>query len=291
MPTRTVRTADGRALAVGEGGDPAGRPVVVHHGTPSSGALYASWERAAAEQGIRLIGFDRAGYGGSTRAHGRDVAHVAGDVTAIADELGLERFATWGISGGGPHALACAALCDERLVAAASLAGVAPWDADGLDWLAGMGEGNLIEFDLAVTGEEALAPALEDERAALVAATPDQLVELLSTLLGQADRAVLTGAFAAWLVESTACGLESSAAGWVDDDLAFAKPWGFEPAAIERPVLVVQGGDDRFVPPGHGAWLAERVPGAEALLDDADGHLTLIENRVPEVHEWLLRQF
>jgi pimeloyl-ACP methyl ester carboxylesterase len=287
----TVGAADGRALEIVVEGPEDGTAVVVHHGTPNCAGVFRSNREQAAERGMRLVAYSRPGYGGSDRHEGRSVADCAGDVTAIADALGLERYATWGISGGGPHALACAALCDERLVAAASLAGVAPWDADGLDWLAGMGESNLVEFDLAVTGEEVLAPALEDERAALVAARPEQLVELMSTLLGEADRAVLTGAFATWLVESTASGLESSAAGWVDDDLAFAKPWGFDPAAIERPVLVVQGGDDRFVPAAHGAWLAGRIPGAEALLDDADGHLTLIENRVPEVHEWLLRCF
>lgn len=291
MPTRTVQTSDGRTLAVHEGGDPRGAPVVVHHGTPSSGLPYEAWTRSAETGGVRLIGFDRAGYGGSSRAHGRDVAAAAGDVAAIADALELPRFATWGISGGGPHALACAALCDERLVAAASLAGVAPWDADGLDWLAGMGEANLEELDLALTGEEVLRPALAEQREQMLAASPEDLMEMMVSLLGPADRAVLTGSFAGWLLAAAGEGLADSAGGWVDDDLAFVRSWGFDLSAIERPVLVVQGGDDRFVPAAHGRWLATHVPGAEALLDDADGHLTLIERRVPEVHEWLLARF
>ena len=129
----------------------------MHHGTPSSGLLYDVHAALAADQGIRLIGYDRPGYGGSTRAPGRRVVDCVADVHAIADGLGLDRFATWGISGGGPHALACAALCDERLVATASLAAVAPYEADGLDWLEGMGESNHAEFGKVLDGEDAAA--------------------------------------------------------------------------------------------------------------------------------------
>ena len=173
---RTVELADGRSLELHELGDPDGFPVVFHHGTPGSGTLYARW----ATPGVRLIAYDRAGYGGSTRSPGRAVVDVVADITAVADALGLERFATWGLSGGGPHSLACAALCDERLVAAATLAGVGPWNADGLDWLAGMGEGNLEEFDLVLAGEEALRPAIERERGEMLAAAPEQLRDAMA---------------------------------------------------------------------------------------------------------------
>ncbi len=282
--TASISQPDGRSLEVHEGGDPDGFPIVVHHGTPSSGLLYERW----ATEGVRLIGFDRAGYGGSTRDHGRNIAAVAADVEALADALGLERFATWGISGGGPHALACAALCGDRLTAAASLAGVAPWEAEGLDWLAGMGEENLVEFGLTLEGERSLAPALERERAEILASTPEELSRVFETLLGDADRAALTGALAEFMHDWSGHGLQESAAGWVDDDLAFAAPWGFELETIRRPVLVIQGGDDRFVSPSHGAWLAAHIPGCEAWLDDAHGHLTLLEDLVPDVHAWLL---
>ncbi|HEY7398768.1 MAG TPA: alpha/beta hydrolase, partial [Gaiellaceae bacterium] len=270
------------------GGDAGGLPVIVHHGTPSSGLLYEKWTDDAAAKGIRLIGFDRAGYGGSTRLPGRTIAAAAADTEAIADALELERFATWGISGGGPHALACAALCGSRLTAAASLAGVAPWDAEGLDWLAGTGEANIEEFDLVLAGEEALRPAVERDRAGLLAGGPDDLTEAMESLLGDADRAVLATGLAVWMDAVHSNGLRDSGDGWIDDDLAFAAPWGFEPGDIERPVLIVQGGDDRFVPRSHGEWLAAHVPGSDAWIDDADGHLTLLEQRIPEVHEWLL---
>src|SRR3954471_22814819 len=143
--THEIATPDGRTLHVHEAGDPGGRAVVTHHGTPSSGGHYTPHAADAAQRGLRLIGYDRPGYGGSTPHRGRTVADAARDVATILDALGVERFATWGQSGGGPHVLACAALLPDRCAAAASLAGVAPYDAQGLDWLAGQGEMNLAE--------------------------------------------------------------------------------------------------------------------------------------------------
>ncbi len=283
--THAIRTADGRALEIHELGDPDGLAVFAHHGTPGSGLPYERWETP----GVRLIAYDRAGYGGSSRNAGRDIAAVAADIETIADELDLQRFATWGISGGGPHALACGALCGERLTATASLAGVAPWGSDGLDWLAGMGEGNIDEFELVLAGEDALRPAIERERLKMIEASPAGMREVFETLLGEADRATLEGPLVDFLHANTKHALESNGDGWIDDNLAFVRPWGFELAAIDRPALIVQGGDDRFVPRSHGEWLAEHVPGAEAWIDDENGHLTLLEHRVPEVHAWLLQ--
>jgi pimeloyl-ACP methyl ester carboxylesterase len=281
--TRSVALADGRSLEVHELGDPEGFPIVYHHGTPGSGTLYARW----ATPGVRLIAYDRAGYGGSARKHGRAVVDVVTDITAVADALGLERFATWGLSGGGPHVLACAALCDERLVAAATLAGVGPWNAEGLDWLAGMGEGNLEEFDLVLAGEEALRPAIERERDNLLGVTPAELREAMAAHLSPTDSAALTADLAEYLHANIAHAIANSGDGWIDDNLAFVKPWGFELSSIARPVLVLQGGDDLMVPRQHGEWLAANVPGCESRIEDAHGHLTLAEHLVPEVHAWL----
>jgi pimeloyl-ACP methyl ester carboxylesterase len=282
-----VQTADGRVLEVHEEGDPVGLAVIVHHGTPMSGLQYEPHVELAREQGIRLLGYDRPGYGGSSRHRGRSVADCVVDVHAIADALELERFASWGVSGGGPHVLACAALCDKRLTAVASLAAVAPYGGDGLDWLAGMGEDNVAEFGLALEGEDALRPFVERHSSSHTQGV-EELIEGLRTLIGEADRAVLTGRFAEYFLESDRHAFETGVDGWIDDDLAFAKHWGFELAAIERPVLLLQGDDDLMVPPAHGRWLAARIPGVDARIDAADGHLTLVERRMKEVNEWLL---
>ena len=284
-----VTTPDGRTLAVTESGDPQGKPILVHHGTPGAGSYVPpSLDALAREQGVRLIAYDRPGYGGSSRHQGRSIDACVADVHAIADALGLERFASWGISGGGPHVLACAARCDERLAAVASLASVAPYDADGLDWYAGMGDDNLEEFGAVVAGPDELARFLAPARDEHLRAEPEQLVEVMQSLLGPEDRAVLTGEVARDVLEYGKTGLAPGYDGWFDDDVAFSRLWGFDLAEIDRPVLLIHGEDDRFVPVAHGRWLAARIPGVEARIDPDDGHLTLFARRVREAHEWLL---
>jgi pimeloyl-ACP methyl ester carboxylesterase len=285
---RTIATRDGRTLGVHEGGDPAGFPVVMHHGTPSSGLLYARHDELAREQGIRLIGYDRPGYGVSTRLPGRNVADCVADVSGLADALALARYGSWGISGGGPHVLACAALCDERLVAAASLAAVAPYHAEGLDWFAGMGEENHIEFGKVHEGEDALRSYLAEQAEEMLAGEAADLVSVMETLLGPEDLSVLTGAFAEYLLESVRHGFAAGIDGWLDDDIAFDLEWGFDVSEIDRPLLLLHGEDDRFVPVAHGHWLAARIPRVDARIDAGDGHLTLVERRLREVNTWLL---
>jgi pimeloyl-ACP methyl ester carboxylesterase len=287
---RSVTTPDGRTLTVREGGAPQGFPVLAISGTPGSSTLYPPHVRDAGEQGIRLFSYDRPGYGGSSRHQGRTVADCAADIAAVADALGVERFCVWGISGGGPHALAAAALLPDRVIAVAALASVAPYDAEGLDFLEGMGEQNVEEFGKIFEGEEVHRAAAEKQREELLSATPEQLVELWQTLLGPSDREVATGALAAFLLDHIRAGIGSSGDGWIDDDLAFVSPWGFDLASIRVPVQLWQGEQDRFVPYGHGVWLAGHIPGVDARLTAEDGHLTLAERRVPQVHRWLLEQ-
>jgi pimeloyl-ACP methyl ester carboxylesterase len=278
---------DGRALAYVEAGDPGGAPVVVHHGTPGCGDLYTSWADDARERGIRLIGYDRAGYGDSDRRAGRSVADVVGDIAALADALGVARFGTWGWSGGGPHALACGTLVGGRVAAVATFAGVGPYGEPDLDFTAGMGEDNVKEFAAALAGEDALRPLLEELAAGIVRSTPEQLIGELRTLLSPPDVAALSGELAEYLRGSFRGAFARGVDGLLDDDLAFARGWGFDVGAITVPVQVWQGGQDLMVPPAHGEWLARHVPGADAHVIPGDGHLTVVEHNVGKVHAWL----
>jgi pimeloyl-ACP methyl ester carboxylesterase len=285
-----VRTPDSRTLHVIEGGDPAGLSVVVHHGTPGSALQYEPHARDAAERGIRLITYDRPGYGGSTPHEGRSVADAAADVATIADALGIGRFGTYGGSGGGPHTLACAALLQDRVVGAVPVASVAPFPAEGLDWLAGMGQGNLDEFGAAQESREALARFTERERVELLAADPAAMVEAIRTLVSPVDADALTGELGDYMLSSMRGAIDESVEGWVEDDLAFLAPWGFDLESITVPVALWHGEQDLFVPIAHGRWLAERLSGAEVHIEPAHGHVSLIA-RVPDVHAWLVERF
>lgn|SRR3954447_8407497 len=287
---RSIAASDGRTLTVREGGDPTGFPVLCISGTPGSSTIYEPDARDAEERGIRLFSYDRPGYGGSTRLKGRKVADCVADVTSVCDALGIERFSVWGISGGGPHALAAAALLPDRVIAAAALASVAPYDAEGLDYLEGMGEQNVEEFATIFEGEDAQRASTERHRNELLSATPEHLAEVWRSLLGPSDREVANGAHASFLLDHIRAGIGTSVDGWIDDDLAFVSPWGFDLASIRVPVQLWHGEQDKFVPYAHGVWLAAHIPGVDARLTPEDGHLTLAERRVPEVHAWLLEQ-
>ena len=286
-----VTTPDGRTLACQEGGAPDGFPVIVHWGTPMGRMLYEAHVRDAEERGIRLVSFDRPGYGGSSPLPGRSVADIANETELVADAIGAMRFATWGISGGGPHALACAALLPTRVTAAASLAAVAPYEAEGLDFLAGMGEDNIEEFGAALEGREALEPMLEKWRAQMAESDSDNALEGFESLLSEPDQEVASSGDVGRFMSANgkAC-LERSAEGWIEDDLAFTQPWGFEFDRIRVPVLLLQGVQDLMVPPDHGRWLAERIPNVEARISEEHGHLTLITTGVEEAHSWLLEK-
>jgi pimeloyl-ACP methyl ester carboxylesterase len=284
---RTVQTPDGRTLAVQETGDPGGKAVLVHMGSPNSRHIYGPNAADAAAKGLRLICYDRPGYGGSTAQPGRTHADCAADVAAICVALGIDRVAIWGISGGGAHALASAALLPDLVVASASLAGLAPYGADGLDWFDGMGEDNVDDFKLFLTDKVAARAKTEKDRQEYLAVTADDLTQALKTLLTPIDAAALTGELAEYLVFSGHEGLAPGSDGWWEDAEAQAGPWGFDIADISVPVMVMHGRQDKFVPVGHGQWLAAHVPGVDARILDNDGHLTLLEHRIPEVHAWL----
>jgi pimeloyl-ACP methyl ester carboxylesterase len=288
MSSRTIRTPDGRELCLEIAGH-GERTILVHNGTPLCRHLYGPWIEDATTRGARLISYDRPGYGGSTPQPGHTVADAAADVQAIAEDLGIERLFVWGLSGGGPYALACAALLPELVVATVVLGSVAPWDAPGLDYFAGMGEDNVADVKLYLEHPEEARRQAEQDRPGRLEVTGEQLLEAWKTLLSDVDADVLRHDFADYVARCIRDGLAPGVDGWWDDGVAHMEPWGFDLGAIRVPVKVFHGRHDRFVPMQHGKWLAEHVPGAEAELSEADGHLTLLTSRVSEVHKWLLK--
>jgi pimeloyl-ACP methyl ester carboxylesterase len=268
-----IRTRDGRVLAVAEWGDPNGIGLFALHGTPGGRIAYWMDPTVYARHGLRRFTLDRPGYGESTRLLGRIVADIVPDVVAIADALGVGQFAVTGGSGGGPHALACAALLNDRVLRCLADVSCAPYDVEGLDWLDGMTAGNVEEFEAALAGEAAVRAVAERERAT----TLERLANGRSDFLGdsyemsEADRAQMTkhrDRIADQLMNALAPGVD----GWVDDDIAFTKPWGFDVGSIRIPVYLTYGRADTLVPAAHGDWLAAHIPGATVVVTDV-GHM------------------
>ena len=285
MPTQQVSVGE-RTLSVYDEGDPSGRVILVHHGTPAAGPPFGPWVDDARARGLRLVAYDRPGYGSSTPAPGRTVSDAAQDAAAIMDALGVDAFATWGVSGGGPHALGCAALLPERVAAACSIGGVAPFNAAGLNYFRGMGEENIVEFGLAMAGRDHIGPFAAAAADGMLADI-ENLAAAVQTLLAEPDRIALDGPIGVWWAESLKVSFSEGAEGWIEDDLAFVQPFGFDLAAITPPTLIVHGRQDQFVPFGHGEWLSRSVPAADAWLLDDEAHLSLSVNQVGNVHEWL----
>ena len=290
---RIVAAPDGREVAFAVWGDPAGFPVLSLHGTP--GCRLERWpdEELYGGLGVCLVTHDRAGYGRSSRQRGRCVADEVDDVRLIADELGFERLGVTGGSGGGPHALACAARLSQRVVRAICAVGPTPYGPPGLDpdaWFAGMDAENVREFGFVFEGEEVLVPSLERlhaEMEARVAVDPSSVLGDFD--LSDSDREQLARPeFMQIIRESTAEEAVNGVYGWVDDDLALTRPWGFDVAEVAVPVLIRYGSTDVLVPRAHGDWLAAHVPGCIVKIDDDAGHLGRDPvERISEEMRWL----
>jgi pimeloyl-ACP methyl ester carboxylesterase len=268
---RDLRLEDGRTLRAYDSGADTAHPftVVWHHGSPQTGAPLEPLLSAAARRGIRLLSYGRPSYGGSSPNPGRDVASAAADVALLADAFVVPRFAVMGISGGGPHALACAALLADRVTGVVSVAGLAPFTEE-FDWSAGMvSDGGL---RAAMAGREARARYAESDEFDADSFTP-------------ADRAALSGA---WASLGADAGRAQAAGpdGLIDDDVALVAPWGFDVTRIDAPVLVVQGGEDRIVPPAHAHWLMRHCPRPELWFRPHDGHVSILD-ACPLAMDWL----
>jgi pimeloyl-ACP methyl ester carboxylesterase len=269
-----IQLPDGRRLDVRVSGPAGGFPLVFHHGTPGAATPVRALDRAAHARGLRLVTTSRPGYGDSSRHPGRTVVDVAADTAAVLATIGAERCLMGGWSCGGPHALACAA----RLGAVAAVLVVAcpaPCDAGGLDWMAGMGEENVVEFSAALQGEDELRSYLLRDREQFKEVTAADVAASLVTVLPDVDRGVLTGEFAEDMAASYREAVRTGVEGWLDDDLAILRPWGFGLDEISVPAMIWQGSADLMVPFSHGQWLVSRLPAALAHLEEGEGHLSV----------------
>jgi pimeloyl-ACP methyl ester carboxylesterase len=279
---RTVTTDHGRTLEILTAGNPGGFPWLWVPGSPSAAVDYPRLDDLATTLDLRLVTWSRPGYGGSSPRPlppgGPRIVDDVPDIEAILDALGMGEFVVVGWSGGGPRALACAAVLSDRCKGAATLAGLAPPDAAGLDWMAGMGPGNVADFTAALQGPEAYAAFQEKFFLPMTSANPADVAAGLSQLLTPTDDVTFTGELAQWLAEMMHRAGVQGVIGVRDDGLALAAPWGFDVSSISVPTAIWAGGQDVTVPYAHGQWLAANVPGAiDHLFDDA-GHITMVND-------------
>ena len=266
--------ADGRILHAYDTGQDGDLVVFWQHGTPNIGTPPEPLFGLSRELGIRWVSHDRPGYGGSTPLPGRTIGSAAADVAALADTLDVERFAVFGHSGGGPHALACGALLPDRVLAVVSAAGMAPYGAEGLDWFAGMSDASTGSLRAAAAGRAAKEAyeARED--------TPEME-------FAPADLAAFDGPWG-WFGSVVRPAVAAGPGPLIDDDLAYVTPWGADPAAVTAPVLLLHGGRDTTIPATHAEWLAAHVPAAQLRLAPDEGHISVL-NGAPEALAWLRR--
>lgn len=274
---------DDRTIEVLDGGDPEGYPVLYHGGSPSAVAAYQPMDDTARALGLRLITYSRPGYGGSTpRPAAGTYADDVTESALVLDHLGAGEFLTFGWSGGGPRALACAALLPDRCCATTSVAGVAPHDAAGLDWFDGMADENIAEYHAAEQGADAYTAYLEESFMPVLHVSAGELAEAMGGLVTPVDREAMTPDLVDWMARTFHRAGAQGVVGVRDDGLAATRPWGFDLADVRVPAAIWQGRQDAMVPFAHGEWLAAAVPGAEAHLLDDEGHISLV-NRLETI--------
>ncbi|MCG7418516.1 alpha/beta hydrolase [Microbacterium sp. ACRRU] len=242
--------------------DVAGRDVLLwHHGSPQTGAILPPVQAAADARGLAVVSVARPAYAGSPRIPGRSVADVAAGLRPVMEALGVASVISVGASGGGPHAIACAAAMPGLVRRVVTFASPAPFDGSD-EWFAGM------------QAPQALRAAAEGEEARRRFAEID---EFDPASFVDADYAALDGEWAslgADVAASESYGID----GLLDDDLAFVRPWGFALDGVAASVLLVQGEEDRVIPPRHARFLSEALPHATVDLRPGDGHVSVLRH-------------
>ena len=270
---------DGRKLEYFENGVASSQAILFLHGTPSDGTLWEPWLNDITS--VRALATSRAGYGLSDRNKGRTVASDLADQVAVLDHFGIDSFVAIGWSGGGPHALNMSR--DARCKAVFTLAGVGEFGRPDLDFLAGMGPENHEEFGAALKGESSINSWMEENGIGMREVSGSDLITVLGGLIGEADKRALTPELAEHDAAVFRRSLSVSFAGWIDDDLAFVRPFGFDLAKIDKPVVVWQGDDDFMVPKAHSEWLAKHIPGSKLRFVPGHGHISLGEEYRPQI--------
>ncbi|HET7014358.1 MAG TPA: alpha/beta hydrolase [Streptosporangiaceae bacterium] len=279
---------DGRTLTFEDCGPPGGFPVLVHSGGGSR-HLEPAAVRIARDHGLGLIGYDRPSYGGSTPMPGRTIADCAPDVKAILNELEISRIAVWGFSGGGPYALATAALLPDAVEAVCLIASLGPFNAPGLDFLDGMADSYREEVRIFFEDRAAARAKFRTESTEMY----DRLSRREGWLKLWGDRAGTDPAhgdeIAQYLADVFLDGWTRGDEGWWDDWSAFLSPWGFDLNAVTAPVSLWHGLADKRCPPGHGRWLAEHLPQVTAHFPADDDHTNIEENSRIAGYRWIHR--
>lgn len=261
--------------------------LIYHHGTPGAGPLHSDLLDPAQASDLRIVELIRPGYGNSTRQPNRTVADVVALADELADHLGFDHYVTMGWSGGGPHALANVALSPQRCLAAMSLAGVGMYNQPDLDFLSGMGQDNHDEFGAALKGDSDLRTYLASGLSEMQKVTGAQIIDMMGSLLPEEDRESLTGEFGENMAEIFRWAVHTGVDGWLDDDIAFVSPWGFDLSEISNPVTIWQGATDLMVPLAHGKWLVSKIPNAQVNLVDGHGHLSIGDLALASGFAWL----
>ena len=272
---------DGRELEILDNGINSDRALIFHHGTPGHATTWLTWLDTAAAAGIRALSYSRPGYGTSDRNPGRSVISINSDIAQVLDAGGINSFISIGWSGGGPHCIANT--FDARNLGAISLAGVGAYGVSDLDFLEGMGPENHDEFGAALKGEAAISKWMDTNAPAMQTVSGEDLISALGGLIGDADKRALTKEIAEEMAATFRSALKKGFTGWIDDDLAFVQPFGFELEKITKPVIIWQGNDDFMVPQSHSEWLHKHIPSSKLNFVPGHGHISIGESFRSEI--------